>query len=401
MRAAMLLVLASTALRAAACATPDVSYIDGGVPVLIECLRHYPSDYYAISLEIGGVPVPDARYVLTLYDPESGLVDYGIACTAPPHAAGAVDVTIRYTALFGAPEQDPDVYPHAFTYLGAPHIDSFSPTEHSIKRDPRPCKIVGQGFSVVNTPEVFFGEMQATDVAVDSSGKYLTCTPPDFPGGDWPLFVGVSVRNLAGDSATARGVYTYQAVAPEVTYLESYVPAWSYDEWVTIEVGNIVEDSITILVDNAFYKTYKPNLSGGANGSYFIIFNNRPPGTASITLINGDGGVLTLENAITFYGQPATRFHQVDLNHNYRIEMTELLRVIQFYNAGGLHCDDTGEDGYVPDWWPNQTCVPYDADNDPQDWVINLNELLEIIQYFNRFGYRPCPDAPDTFCPPS
>ena len=33
---------------------------------------------------------------------------------------------------------------------------------------------------------------------------------------------------------------------------------------------------------------------------------------------------------------------------NWRFELSELLRLIQFYNAGGYHEDPSGEDGYAP-----------------------------------------------------
>jgi hypothetical protein len=81
-----------------------------------------------------------------------------------------------------------------------------------------------------------------------------------------------------------------------------------------------------------------------------------------------------------------------------------LLRVIQFYNSLGYHCaespDDT-EDGFVPGPGLDQGCVPYDTDYNPQDWVISLSELLRIIQFYNSLGYNYCPDdgTEDGFCP--
>ena len=86
------------------------------------------------------------------------------------------------------------------------------------------------------------------------------------------------------------------------------------------------------------------------------------------------------------------------------INLSELLRVIQFYNSGGYHCADTPaatEDGYVPGTGANQTCAPYDTDYNPQDWAISLTELLRVIQFYNSNGYTYCPGAgtEDGFCP--
>jgi hypothetical protein len=93
-----------------------------------------------------------------------------------------------------------------------------------------------------------------------------------------------------------------------------------------------------------------------------------------------------------------------DQNGDFVISLSELLRVIQFYNSLGLHCADNPldtEDGYVPGPGANQSCVPYDTDYNPQDWVISLSELLRIIQFYNSLGYRYCPEdgTEDDFCP--
>jgi len=76
-----------------------------------------------------------------------------------------------------------------------------------------------------------------------------------------------------------------------------------------------------------------------------------------------------------------------------------LLRVIQFYNAGAVHCDPTTEDGYAP--LPgDQSCAPYDSDYQPQNWIISLSELLRVIQFYNAGGYYQCLDqnTEDDFC---
>jgi len=92
-----------------------------------------------------------------------------------------------------------------------------------------------------------------------------------------------------------------------------------------------------------------------------------------------------------------------DKDGDFVITLSELLRVIQFYNSGGLHCADNPgdtEDGFVPGPGVNQTCTPYDTDYNPQNWVISLSELLRIIQFYNSGGYNYCPllTTEDGFC---
>ncbi|HPO14652.1 MAG TPA: right-handed parallel beta-helix repeat-containing protein [Candidatus Hydrogenedentes bacterium] len=82
------------------------------------------------------------------------------------------------------------------------------------------------------------------------------------------------------------------------------------------------------------------------------------------------------------------------------INLSELLRVIQFFNSDGFHCEAGTEDGYAPG--PGDTsCAPYDSDYNAQDWHISLSELLRVIQFFNSGGYHYCPGegTEDGFCP--
>ncbi|HNR30825.1 MAG TPA: hypothetical protein PKI11_08035, partial [Candidatus Hydrogenedentes bacterium] len=98
--------------------------------------------------------------------------------------------------------------------------------------------------------------------------------------------------------------------------------------------------------------------------------------------------------------------HTADQSQNNLIELTELLRVIQFYNSGGFHCADdpsTTEDGYVPGPGLNHACCAHASDYWPSgpDWRIELTELLRIIQFYNSGGYHWCPSegTEDGFCP--
>ncbi len=92
--------------------------------------------------------------------------------------------------------------------------------------------------------------------------------------------------------------------------------------------------------------------------------------------------------------------HTADQDNNNVISLSELLRVIQFFNSNGLHCQAGTEDGFAPGSG-DQTCAAHDSDYNPQDWLINLSELLRLIQFFNSGGYHACPgeETEDGFCP--
>ncbi len=104
-------------------------------------------------------------------------------------------------------------------------------------------------------------------------------------------------------------------------------------------------------------------------------------------------------------GEQTPPYHSADANHNWRIEIGELLRVIQFFNSGGYHCaSGESEDGYHAGYNTAQvSCRPHASDFSPQDWKIQLSELLRLIQFFNIGGYsRDCGSSVDEdgFCIP-
>lgn len=92
--------------------------------------------------------------------------------------------------------------------------------------------------------------------------------------------------------------------------------------------------------------------------------------------------------------------HTADQDGDHRINMSELLRVIQFYNLGGYHCQTGTEDGYTPGAGSTD-CAPHASDYNPIDWTISMSELLRLIQFYNSGGYHECPGegTEDGYCP--
>lgn len=100
-------------------------------------------------------------------------------------------------------------------------------------------------------------------------------------------------------------------------------------------------------------------------------------------------------------GEPICTYHSADYNKNWRIELQELLRVIQFFNSFGYHCQPGTEDGYAPGTGATN-CKPHDSDfYQGVSWSIELQELLRLIQFFNFTGsYYHCdPNTEDGFAP--
>lgn len=109
-------------------------------------------------------------------------------------------------------------------------------------------------------------------------------------------------------------------------------------------------------------------------------------------------GISEGEGSMEGEGTPSTPYHSGDYDNDGRIGLSELLRVIQFYNVGAYRCASGTEDGYAPGEGYH-SCAPHNADYNPQDWRITLSELLRVIQFYNSGGYHRCSGSEDGFCP--
>lgn len=134
--------------------------------------------------------------------------------------------------------------------------------------------------------------------------------------------------------------------------------------------------------------------------SWSLVFNDSctPPEEGEGSESEGDGeeGEGSVEGVQE--GEINPTVHSGDIDGGYIIDLSELLRIIQFYNSNGYHCDPAGEDGFGPGLGA-QNCTPHSSDYSPRDWRIGLSELLRFIQLYNSGGYTPCDTGEDGFCP--
>jgi hypothetical protein len=113
-----------------------------------------------------------------------------------------------------------------------------------------------------------------------------------------------------------------------------------------------------------------------------------------------DGYTGKAENAIIEIGSVPPTYHSADYNpQDNRINLSELLRVIQIYNfTGTYYCKEGTEDGYMPGYGEDKNCGYHSSDYEhvftapgegestiEPDWSIDHSELQRIIQLYN-FG---------------
>lgn len=128
------------------------------------------------------------------------------------------------------------------------------------------------------------------------------------------------------------------------------------------------------------------------------------PGLYAVTLENavlsspsGGSVATTTTNGGVEFAIPT--FHSGDVDRDHRFSLSELLRIIQLYNAREHHCEENSEDGYALGPGPTG-CGPHSSDyQGGPDWSIELGELLRAIQFYSVGGYEESPDTEDGFAP--
>lgn len=138
-------------------------------------------------------------------------------------------------------------------------------------------------------------------------------------------------------------------------------------------VGANIETSMT---------TREVPLAGVAAAAGAVYIGLRHRGSQSGYLLLDDFGVC---------GEAAGG-HAADYNNDNTLDLGELLRVIQLYNAQAHQCDAATNDGFAPGQGLTN-CVPHTGDYAPTDWRFSLSELLRMIQIYNLEGYLRCPDG--------
>lgn len=127
-------------------------------------------------------------------------------------------------------------------------------------------------------------------------------------------------------------------------------------------------------------------------------------GTYTVSL-NGAGASFPSNVCVRVLdGTEGDPFHSADTDTDGVFSFSEVLRVIQLYNTGVFGCADppsSTDDGFLPGS-VDVLCNGHDGDYDPQNWRIDLSELLRLIQFYTLGGYSACPEVgEDEFCPPS
>lgn len=136
-------------------------------------------------------------------------------------------------------------------------------------------------------------------------------------------------------------------------------------------------------------------------GSQVAIGSTLPITPTGVSAANADAEELrlTLAQATINVAAPDV-YHDADTDGDGRVGLSEVLRAVQLYRLGPIYCDESSEDGYTS-MESARDCPPHDLDYAPQDWRFNLSELLRCIQFYNaeNNAYHIDENGEDGFAP--
>jgi len=107
--------------------------------------------------------------------------------------------------------------------------------------------------------------------------------------------------------------------------------------------------------------------------------------------------------AILLPQDPGAFKQSFDTDADGRIDLSEVLAMIQLYNASKFHCAGTAAEFPYEIGPGTLDCEQHTLDYRNPAWVIDISELLRAIQFYNVDGYTYCPgeDTEDLYCPVS
>ncbi|MBI1320723.1 MAG: hypothetical protein GC168_17500 [Candidatus Hydrogenedens sp.] len=249
--------------------------------------------------------------------------------------------------------------------------------------------------------------------------------------------VGFEVVGSAGDLSSVRAIAD---IDPEPGAAELYandadltpIPVVTEPVVVLVRQGIVTSPLVFVTVnDNARFPSQARPVSGALVQLGINTLPERPVGSGVYSALAAATGtaVLQVSRAGFFSRQltlqigaarndwvvslepmetPNPVFHNGDRNGDARFSLSEVLRLVQLFNApNGYFCAPApgeSEDGYWVDGTVpglgRATCAISAADYAAPFWILSLSELLRQIQFFNADGMHRCEEGidPDGLC---
>ena len=196
---------------------------------------------------------------------------------------------------------------------------------------------------------------------------------------------GTSLLTLPGQVATGL-TEEGQFYTTDISALGAPVVINSGSVYVGIQYAPNTSSGLEVCIDPSVPATPIAVGQNSSNpGTWFALLDDATNNANPMIRLNGSS--------------PAEAFsHSGDQDSDGTFDLTEVLRIVQLYNAGEFHCETGTEDGYAPG--PGDIlCTAHSADYEGgSPFVMTLSELLRLIQLYNNEAYYECGANEDGFC---
>jgi hypothetical protein len=155
------------------------------------------------------------------------------------------------------------------------------------------------------------------------------------------------------------------------------------------------DDAVTLSFNPFVFETGGPAAGAGFTMAELVV-STEDDITTSLSLVGTEQSRELLEDCDV---NDCHGVHSADQDNDNNISLSELLRLVQLFNAGGFGCDVTTEDLYIAGG-DDESCNAHTIDFESQDWAISFGEILRGIQLFNfdRYNYCGAKGTEDGFC---
>lgn len=206
------------------------------------------------------------------------------------------------------------------------------------------------------------------------------------------------------DARYSDGVYTINGV-PQGSYTATVKAPGHHDKQVFVSVENTTSQ-MTVYLDPMVINEGEPEGAGGEEGQAEggTEGESNPEGEVGVEGEDIPEGEQGSEGEVSPDGEQGTEGEVTApvaafdyMAPQGKLNLQEILRVVQLYNARFYGCGNGTEDSFAP-FSRAQSCTPHPLDSQSQDWSLSLSELLRAVQFYNLGGYHYCAGGESNLC---
>lgn len=199
----------------------------------------------------------------------------------------------------------------------------------------------------------------------------------------------------AGQTVSVSNTITYVGPLTQLDWSVMPPDAIGGQDWSLAAIDGTAADVAPTLGSTELLKWTWTNLPASPfTFSYELSVPDATTGDQNITVViestSAAGALQAVATPDPLVVSAAATFHSADSNQDFRLNLSELLRVIELYNTrsgttrtGAYRTDDSTVDGFAPDAAGDGVRTSTHSADTTGNGALNLSELLRVIELYN------------------